>query len=412
MPVFFVEKYQVMCYTFKVKYDGSEDDSLKEIIKNVIDKRILQKMTLSKPTDKSIIRATARLIEIKGELNLALETFYTDGKAIQKNYPASLAPDHIASLIPESFKELNIMTTGGNCEVKASKKGKIAIFNHIKDASATAAKLEHNRKRNYIIPSDKPIDFLIALGVQDEKGRIFDKKRSKFRQINRFLEIVSDVESEIIGEDELYILDLCCGKSYLSFAIYYYFTQIKGVKVIMDCVDLKKDVIEYCDSVAKKLSYSGLNFIAGDINDFKIRRKPDLTVSLHACDIATDIVLAKGIKSESKVILSTPCCHHEMMHQLKPTGKPTDFLLEHSILKQKFADAATDALRSKMLEIMGYDVCAIELIDPEETPKNVLIRAVKSKTENPKKKEKLIKEYKEICDLLSIKPYLLNVFDI
>jgi hypothetical protein len=146
--------------------------------------------------------------------------------------------------------------------------------------------------------------------------------------------------------------------------------------------------------------------MAGDIRAFQIRRTPDLTVSLHACDIATDIVLAKGIDSGSRVILSTPCCHHEMMHQLKPQGKSTDFLLEHSILKQKFADAATDALRCKVLQIMGYDVGAIELIDPEETPKNVLIRGVKRHQVSDKQLQQWKQEYKQICDLLGVKPYL------
>ena len=251
---------------------------------------------------------------------------------------------------------------------------------------------------------------MIALGVQDPQGFIYDKKRAKFRQINRFLENVSDVESDIIGNDELYILDLCCGKSYLSFALYYYFTVIKNKRVVMDCVDLKADVIEFCNKIATELHYEGLNFVAADIRNFPVRRTPDLTVSLHACDIATDIVLAKGIDSGSKVILSTPCCHHEMMHQLKPTGAFTDFLLEHSILKQKLADAATDALRCMVLQINGYDVTALELIDPEETPKNVLIRAVKRKSINAQQCERRRQEYREICKTLGINPHLLDKY--
>jgi hypothetical protein len=174
----------------------------------------------------------------------------------------------------------------------------------------------------------------------------------------------------------------------------------------MDCVDLKTDVIQYCSKIAEELNYTGLHFTAGDIRDFPIRRTPDLTVSLHACDIATDIVLAKGIDSNSRVILSTPCCHHEMMHQLKPQGNYTDFLLEHSILKQKLADAATDALRCKVLEINGYDVTALELIDPEETPKNVLIRGVKQNKTNPSRIEKAKAEYQNICQMLGVHPYL------
>ena len=174
----------------------------------------------------------------------------------------------------------------------------------------------------------------------------------------------------------------------------------------MDCVDLKTDVIDFCRKLAKDLHYDGLHFTAGDIRDFPVRRTPDLTVSLHACDIATDIVLAKAMDSGSRVILSTPCCHHEMMHQLKPTGCFTDFLLEHSILKQKLADAATDALRCKVLQINGYDVNALELIDPEETPKNVLIRGIKHCAPNADSIQKLKAEYAQICAALGIHPYL------
>ena len=379
---------------------------MKEVLTYVTETKTLRKLTLSKCVDSNTLRATGRLIEIKGVPHLALETFYADGKVRQTNIPISEAPDTIAALIPEQYKQMNIAATSGDCEVKVSKKGKITVINRIKKVAIVSVDLKHNRQKQYIIPADEPVDFLIALGVQDPSGFIYDKKRAKFRQINRFLEIVADVESSIITGDELYILDLCCGKSYLSFAVYYYFTVIRGCKVTMDCVDLKKDVIEYCTSVAEKLNYSGLHFVAGDIRDFPVRRTPDLTVSLHACDIATDIVLAKGIDSGSRVILSTPCCHHEMMHQLKPTGAFTDFLLEHSILKQKLCDAATDALRCKVLEINGYDVTALELIDPEETPKNVLIRGIKRNRTNSAQIEKLKAEYQEICDTLGIYPYL------
>lgn len=379
---------------------------MKEVLSYVIENQILTKLTLSKPTDEKIIRATGRLTQIKGKIYLTLERFCTDGKAIHQNIPAEEAAQTVARLIPDQFQALNIQTPNGNCEVKVSKKGRVTVLDRIKRSAAAPVALEHNRKKQYIIPDNEPVDFLMALGVQDEKGRIFDKKRSKFRQINRFLELVADVEGSIISGEELYILDLCCGKSYLSFALYYYFTRIRGCKVVMDCVDLKTDVIEFCDAVAKKLGYTGLHFMAGDIRSFQIRRTPDLTVSLHACDIATDIVLAKGIDSGSRVILSTPCCHHEMMHQLKLQGKTTDFLLEHSILKQKFADAATDALRCKVLQIMGYEVAAMELIDPEETPKNVPIRGIKHRQMGQQQVEKWTREYAEICQMLGIRPYL------
>ena len=377
------------------------------VISYVIENRILKKLVLSKSVDKEILRTTGRLIEIKGEVYLALESFMADGKAIQKNIPEREATEKLAELVPLVYKQLNIITTQGDCEVKVSKKDKITVIDKIKKDTPSKVQIEkNNRDKNYIIPDGKPVDFLIELGVQDKNGRIFDKKRSKFRQINRFLELVSDVEKDIIKGDDLYILDLCCGKSYLSFALYYYFTRIKGLTVQMDCVDLKKDVINYCGSVAEKLGYNGLNFACGDIKDFKIKRAPDLTVSLHACDIATDIVIAKGIDAKSRVIMSTPCCHHEMMGQLKVKGEVFDLLMKHSILKQKFADSLTDALRCKVLEINGYVVNALELIDPEETPKNVLIRGVKTDKISAKEKDKLKAEYKEICDMFGVNPYL------
>ena len=385
---------------------------MKEILSQVIENKSLTKLSLSKSCDPAIIRTTGRLTEMKGQLYVTLERFYTDGKARHENIPAEKAAQVLSDLIPEYYKEMNILTSGGECRVLVSKKGKVTVMNRIKQAKAAPVELSHNRQKQYILPADEPVDFLVALGVQDENGRIFDKKRSKFRQINRFLEMVSDVEGSIVSGDDLYILDLCCGKSYLSFAVYYYFTAIKGYPVTMDCVDLKQDVIEYCQGVAQKLGYSGLHITAGDIRSFEVRRQPDLTVSLHACDIATDIVLSKGIDSGSRVILSTPCCHHEMMHQLRRQGKATDFLLEHSILKQKFADAATDALRCQVLQLHGYEVQAMELIDPEETPKNVLIRAVKGRKLLPVQEEKLRREYKTICDLLGVRPYLGEQYDL
>lgn len=379
---------------------------MKDILSYVIDNRILTKLTLSKSTDPTIIRTTGRLIEIKNQLYLALEKFCTDGKALQQNIPAAQAPQAIAQLIPDTYGALNILTPNGNCEVKVSKKGKITVIDRIKRGQTAPVELTHDRRKQYILPNNEPVDFLVELGVQDSRGNVFDKKRSKFRQINRFLEMVADVEAAIGDNADLYILDLCCGKSYLSFAVYYYFTQIRGRKVVMDCVDLKADVIDFCSNVAQKLHYDGLHFIAGDIRSFEIRRTPDLTVSLHACDIATDIVLAKAIDSESRVILSTPCCHHEMMHQLKAQVQPTDTLLEHSILKQKFADAATDALRCKLLQIQGYDVVAMELIDPEETPKNVLIRGIRRPTLSDKERQKHLEEYRSLCQMLAVHPYL------
>ena len=206
---------------------------------------------------------------------------------------------------------------------------------------------------------------------------MFDKKRSKFRQIDRFLHYIYEVYPSL-PDGELYVLDLCCGKSYLTFAAYWYLTEIKGRTVKMVGADLKSDVIEYCSAVANDLGYTSLNFVCCDILKFVPERRPDLVLSLHACDIATDIVLTTAARLEAAVILSTPCCQHQINSQLKASTEVAKLLspvLEHSLIKQKLAVAITDALRCKRLEASGYAVDVTELIDPENTPKNLMIRA-------------------------------------
>ena len=378
---------------------------MKEILESVFSRGILKKLTLSKPVNKSVTKTQGKLISMKNGTYLQLESFLCDGKVIQRNIKQEDAAQSVCLMIGHEYKQLNIITSAGDCEIRVSGKGKITVIDRIKDEGEKVLVQSHDRVKKYIIPEGTPTDFLIKLGVQDAGGRVYDKKRPKFRQINRFLEMLSDVESELDAK-ELYILDLCCGKSYLSFAVYYYFTYIKKKTVIMDCVDLKKDVVEYCADAAKKLNYNNMRFIAGNIEDFTPARTPDLVVSLHACDIATDIVLAKAVASRAKVIMSTPCCHHEMMHQIKPQGVLTDFMPRPSILKQKFCDAATDSLRCMMLTSKGYDVHALELIDPEETPKNVLIRAIRNDSAPQEETKKAADDYKLICRTLGIEPYL------
>ncbi len=401
-----------MHFTIKevLKKEGIKMD---KILKSVIINKAFTKIIFSKSKDEKVIKTICRLYSNKNQTFVAFETFLKDGKTSQKNISIEESVEYIKELFPKKFAQLNVISPCGDAEIKESKKGKILVSNKIDLSKSVNVQqnLNHNKQKNYVINGDEKVDFLVALGVQDNTGKIYDKKQSKFRQINRFLEIVKDVEKEIIkGDDELYILDLCCGKSYLSFAIYYYFAILKNKKVIMDCVDLKQDVINYCKNVAEKLNYKGLNFICEDVLNFKVKKKPNLTVSLHACDIATDIVIEKGIKSNSGVILSTPCCHHEVFWQLKKQGSPLDILMEHSILKGKFTDSLTDSLRCKILEIAGYQTIAIELIDPEETPKNVLIRAVKTEVVDKEKTQKNILAVKSICETFKISPYLVNEF--
>lgn len=345
---------------------------------------VLKKAVFSKPSDKSIVRTVISLKRIGGQEVLQAETFQADNKAKHEN----IRTDDTVRIaeIAAGFSDVNLLTTAGNCELKRSKSGKETLLGGDVLARAldagVAEVLEisgNNREKQYILKGNEP--FLILLGVSDKNGRVHDKKQPKFRQINRFLELVRDVEDKLPRAGELRICDLCCGKSYLSFAVYHYFANILGRRVRMTGVDLKPDVMEYCEGVARQLGFDGLTFLHGDVGKYDAGEHVHMVVSLHACDTATDLVLEKAIAWHADVILSTPCCHHELNHTLR--CPELGFIAEHSILRQKFCDAATDALRLKLLESKGYAVAALELIDPEETPKNIMLRAVREHNFDP-----------------------------
>ena len=338
----------------------------------------LKKAVFSKPEDKANVKCTLTLRLVGGKTVLQAETLRADNKALHEN----IVTDDVERIaqIASAWAQINLITTQGECELRSSKKGKVTLIGGDKLArameqnDAPCAKIEsNNREKNYILSGSEP--FLKLLDVSDENGRVRDKRQSKFRQINRFLELIRDCIGHLPSEGVLRICDLCCGKSYLSFAAYHYFTEVLGRDVKMTGVDLKPDVVAYCNEVAKKLGFDGLEFIHGDVNKYECDEHVHLVISLHACDIATDFVLNKATQWQADVILSTPCCHHEMNHTI--ACEALSFIAEHSMLRQKLCDAATDALRLKRLEACGYSVCALELIDPEETPKNIMLRALK-----------------------------------
>lgn len=379
----------------------SMEQKIFDIINNEIKCGSLKKMIFSRPVDRDVVRVCAKPFLHKGEVLIQFETFTADGKAKHRNLTPADAAREAADMAYGKFRQCNIFSTGGECEIKVSKSGKIFIVNHIK-THESAELASHNKKKNTVLKDGEPHDFLIALGVTDREGRVFDKKRSKFRQINRFLEIIDDVYASLPTMGRLTVYDLCCGKSYLTFAAYYYFTELKKRDIIMYGVDLKKDVIDYCKEVAEKSGFDKLHFECGDISRIELGQA-DMVISLHACDIATDIVLANACRLGAKVILSTPCCHHEMMRQME--CEKLSFITKHSMLKQKLCDAATDALRAMRLEAEGYKVTTLELIDPEETPKNIMIKAVRHKISD-EKREQILAEYRKICGFLSVDPYL------
>ncbi len=393
---------------------NNKNDNNKQLLLRLIQKSagmcVLKRIVLSKPYDTGIKRSTVTLKSISGKNVLQMESLHTDNKARHKNI--DINDDATLLEIIDGYCQINLLTTAGDCELKISKSQNSALIGGTRLERSlmgegeglsvkTYARIDpvsNNKSKNYILKGDEP--FLRLLGVSDEKGRVFDKKQAKFRQINKFLELVRDVEDKL-PEGDLRICDLCCGKSYLSFAVYHYFAVIKQRKVKMTGVDLKSDVIEYCSGVAKKLGFDGLEFLCGDVSLYDTNDRVDMVISLHACDIATDIVINKAIEWNADVILSTPCCHHELNKKLN--CEPLEFVGKYSMLRQKLCDAATDALRLCLMEANGYDTAALELIDPEETPKNIMLRGIRKKNfdKNGEHAGELMEQYHMNCRFLT-----------
>lgn len=384
----------------------SKQDTVRSIISEELNEKTLEKIVFSRPYDKKIKKAVVRLFKKESEIFCQIERFTADNKAIHENLALSEAPERLVMMATGEFVQTDIFSQNGFCEILASKNGHIHIADKRKktEKAQSVEVAEHNREKQYLMDTKTHVRFFSLLGVCDEKGKIFEKKRSKFRQINRFLELLDNVYDRLPREGDLTVCDLCCGKSYLTFAVYYYLTELKKRQVKMYGIDLKEDVIAYCESVAKTLGCEGLSFLCQDITKFSLEKPVDMVVSLHACDVATDIVLDFAIRERARVILSTPCCHHEMMRQLD--APILSFITQHSMLKQKLCDAATDALRGLKLEASGYTVDMPELIDAEETPKNLMIRAIRNEKRNAANEQIAKKRYLAACEFLGVKPYL------
>ena len=295
------------------------------------------------------------------------------------------------------FKQAQIKTKFEEATVLASKKGKATIKRKKKVAAPQEFKMDlsHNRVKNYILKEGIPVPFLIDLGVMNKDGTIVRSRYDKFKQINRFLEFIEDVLPVLPKEEEVSILDFGCGKSYLTFAMYYYLHELKGYRVRIIGLDLKKDVIRKCISLSEKYGYDNLVFLEGDIADYEGMTSVDMVVTLHACDTATDYALYKAIKWNAKVILSVPCCQHEMNKELQPKG--WDSIFQYGIIKERSAALFTDAQRANLLESQGYKTQILEFIDMEHTPKNLLIRGINQNNGFSKKKWE---EYEQMANIL------------
>ena len=298
------------------------------------------------------------------------------------------------------FKQINVFSENYNYEIKISKKNKI-FFNKTSNNTNYKINTMVNKKKNYILEEGNIIKPLIDMGIFTSEGKVINSKYDKYRQINKFIEII---DNELKDKDikNLNVIDFGCGKSYLTFVLYYYFTEIKHINVNMIGLDLKKEVIENCNKAAKKYNYNNLKFEVGDINGYNCPFDVDIVVTLHACDKATDYALYNAIKWNTKMIFSVPCCQHEIF---KTSNYSANILNRYSIAKERISALCTDIIRCNLLEVMGYKTDLLEFIDLEGTPKNLLVRAVKSNI--PKNiKEQFLKEVEEILTLSNAKQTL------
>lgn len=399
-----------------------------QFLAGILNREFIRAVFSNPRVKDNVVKAKLRPMEQKGELLFQLESF-TKTQAFHKNLTVEETKDELMKLL-EEFRQVQVETVSEDITVLISKKGKATIKRKRKKVQAKAADLSHNRKKKYILEEGIAVPFLQDLGVMTQDGKIVRTKMDKFRQINRFLEFVEDILPQFDKDRELTLLDFGCGKSYLTFAMYYYLHELKGYDIRIIGLDLKTDVILHCNELAKKYGYEKLSFLVGDIADYEGVDQVDMVVTLHACDTATDYALAKAVGWNAKVILSVPCCQHEVNKQFEKqqnlkSGKmkiKTEVLetlevpsnqfsvveevlgpiMDYGLLRERFAALVTDGLRAKRLESEGYETQVLEFIDMEHTPKNILLRAVKKGSPAAKSR----KEAEDCENFLKIQPTL------
>lgn len=386
-------------------------NSIKTDIKNAVLsvlKKDVPRIVISNKSETTYIyrKIDIRLVTIKGKEQYQI-TSYTDKQAFQSNIDKTMLLGKLMEIFPDKMKQLNIFSADGEYSFKMSKKGKL-LKSENKNNKTKLSKYEgQNRVKNYILKEGMIIPPLVDMGVFTKDGKIVKSMYDKYKQINRFVEMVDDVlkddDSEVIN-----IVDFGCGKSYLTFVLYYYLVEIKNKRTNIVGLDLKADVIKKCNEAAQKYGYDRLKFELGDINGYQSDMPVDMVVTLHACDTATDYALYNAVKWEAKYILSVPCCQHEVNKQIKCEELAP--IMKYGILKERMAALATDGLRGTMLEYCGYRTQLLEFVDLAHSPKNILIRAVKGNISKDRS-QKALEEAKAMCQILGVEPQIMKLLE-
>ena len=358
---------------------------------------------LSNPKKKDgPAKVKVRPLLVRQQLMFQIETF-ENRQAFHRNVDAGEACALLEEYM-ENMRQMQMETTESVFTVLVSKKGRATVKRKAQKDKGKEMDMSHNRKKRYILEEGMPVPFLEDLGVMTKEGKIIRSKFDKFRQINRFLEFIEDILPELERDRELTILDFGCGKSYLTFAMYYYLHELRGYDIRIVGLDLKKDVIRHCSELGRKYGYEKLSFQVGNIANYADTERVDMVVTLHACDTATDHALAKAVSWKAKVILSVPCCQHELNGQIE--SEILAILTRYGILKERFSAIATDAIRGDLLEYCGYKTQLLEFIDFAHTPKNILIRAVKRPTTPKEVKKRALAEVRALMQEFHFDPTL------
>ncbi len=358
----------------KKHYNNGIMNELRELLQDNLNIEFISAV-LSNPRDKDrITKVRVRPLLKKEQLVFQIETF-CNNQAFHRNAPSGEACEILLGYL-ENMRQMQLTTTRYLYTVLVSKKGKVTVKKKARQTDCREVDRSHDRKKNYILKEGIPVPFLQDLGVMTEEGKVVRSRSDKFRQINRFLEFIEDILPELDRDRELTILDFGCGKSYLTFAVYYYLHELKQYDIRVIGLDLKKEVIRNCNELSRKYGYEKLTFLEGNIADYEGCTRVDMVVTLHACDTATDYALSKAVGWGAKVILSVPCCQHELNGQID--CEVLGPVLGYGLIRERMAALITDALRAQYLEREGYDTQILEFIDMEHTPKNILIRAVRS----------------------------------
>lgn len=372
-----------------------------ERIKDFLDEQLGQIILSNSRRKEEVSKVRVRPLLLKEKLVFQVEEF-RGNQAFHQNLMKDEAYEYLQNAMSDTFRQMELASAKGSAQILVSKNGKMTVKvkknRPVKGQAkiqAPSTLLDHNRKKKYVLEEGKPIPFLQDLGVMTADGRIVHSRYDKFRQINRFLEFVQDILPKLPKGREINIIDFGCGKSYLTFAMYYYLKELNGFDIRVIGLDLKQDVIDHCNQLARKYGFEKLAFYHGDIASYEGVDQVDMVVTLHACDTATDYALAKAVRWNASVILSVPCCQHELNRQMK--NDMLEPVLQYGLLKERMAALYTDGIRAEILENHGYRTQILEFIDMEHTPKNVLIRAVKEG-----KGKKNGKKLQEMMDFLHV----------